>query len=149
METAFKCLPLGEDNFLGLMTSLAAPWPEQNPNKQKGNERSSAISLKKKPQQNTSGTVPGHVQLDAKRLLLHKAGTSGYKNRPKHEGNFIPKNSVMRMRASKQLEAPLVLPDCASQASVIVFIIWMKQERARGLRAAYTKRGDANRPPPL
>lgn len=53
------------------------------------------------------------------------------------------------MRAGKQLEALLPLPDGASQASVIVFIIWMKQERARGLRAAYTKRGDANRPPPL
>lgn len=30
------------------------------------------------------------------------------------------------MRAGKQLEAELPLPDAASQASSIVFIIWMK-----------------------
>lgn len=65
------------------------------------------------------------------------------------KGILSKKISVMRMHAGKQLEALLPLPDGASQASLIVFIIWMKQERARGLRVAYTKRGDANRPPPL
>lgn len=45
------------------------------------------------------------------------------------------------MHAGKQLEALLPLPDGASQASLIVFIIWMKQERARGLRVAYIQNG--------
>lgn len=71
------------------------PWQHHDPNKittSRKVTRDPQWLAKKKNQQNTSGTVPGHVQLDAKRLLLHKAGTSGYKNRPKLEGNFVQKN---------------------------------------------------------
>lgn len=70
------------------------------------------------------GTAPGRVQLAAKHLLLHKAAALGCKNRLKLEGNFVQKKlAVMRMRAGKQLEAELLLPDTASRASLIVFII--------------------------
>lgn len=125
MEAAFRHLPGSENNLLGLTTSPAAPRPEKNQNRQKGRKRSSVISLKHKlpQQQQPSGNVPGHGQLDAKRLLSHKAGAIGYKTRPKLEGNFVPKNSVMRMRAGKRLEAELPFPDTTSQASFIVFII--------------------------